>query len=207
MNPKQPWNILRFTGTRTINSITNKATTAVVDAGYVNGEKAVYFQTAATHYLTAGSAITIGGATTKYKGTYKTLAGTATDKIYIPHRYEAETLTTTTTFKVTLAPKVPFEFGGFRLHLSAQATTAESLTITLDAGAGAVYDHLLFTYSMNTTTDMILIPPTTLIKDSIAVANWGASVSMEFQKDDELDFAWGNTNTKTYGLEVLWRAL
>lgn len=192
MNKNQPWDILRFTGSRTWNSKTHKVTTAVVDSGFRQGIPTVKFQLAANHYISVGSAVVLGGVSTYYKGTYKALAGTATDLIYVPAKYIAEQLTTTATFKLTLAPGHAFEFGGFKLKLNTAATTAsENLTITVDAGALAtVYDYQLYKQDMNT----------------IQYLNWNIQDEPEpFEKDDELDFAWANVDNGTYGLEVYWR--
>ena len=192
MNKNQPWDVIRFKGTGSWNSITHKATTAVVDNGFLAGAPSVKFTTAANHNLTAGSVITLDGST-YYDGMYLTLAGTATTLIYVHAKYIAETLTTTDTFKLTLAPECPFEFGGFNLHLDAASLTAEDLTITLDAGAGSVYDDNIYTKDMNTLQNLIWN-----IKDNPLLFT---------HKDDQLDFAWANSNTKTYGLEVFWRRL
>lgn len=186
---KQPWSVLRFKGTGSWNSITLSAA-AAVDGWLGTGEKKVKLTCAANHNLTAGSAITIEG-TDNYDGTWKTLSGTATTLLYIPARYVAETTATADTCKLTLAPKQEFEFGGFKLHLDAASATTENLTITCDAHADSVYDIKIYSKDMNGVQDLIYIPETPI----------------PFAKDDELDFAWANSNTKTYGLEVLWRRI
>lgn len=185
----QPWSVLRFTGSRTWDSKTHKSNTAVVDSGWVAGVPTVKFQLAATHYISVGSAVVLKGSV-NYDGTYKALAGTATDVIYVPASYVAETLTTTDTFKLTLAPGQAFEWGGFRLELNAAVTTAANLTVALDAGAGATYDTRLYTKAMATVQ---------YISYNITDA------PLPFDKLDELDFAWANADNLTYGLEVLWR--
>jgi len=189
MNPKQPWSKLLFTGTRSWNSLTLSAT--AVAESWIKGVKAVKLTTAATHYITAGSHVTIDG-TVNYDGTHKTLTGTATTLLYIPSRFVAETTATADTVKFTLAPGHPFEYGGFRLKLSAASATAEDLTITLDSGAGAVYDTQIYARDMN----------------GIQYLQWNLQDNpMPFDRLDELDFAWANTNTKTYGLEVFYRRI
>ena len=189
MNRNQPWDILRFKGTGSWNSITLSAT-AVVDGTSGTGKK-VKLTTAAAHKLTAGSAITIS-VTDNYNGTWLTLPDTATTLIYIPARFVAETTSTDDKCKLTLAPGHAFEFGGFKLKLSAVGgTAAEALTITVDAGKGDVYDYQLYKEpSMET----------------IQFLNWNIQDNPEpFDKNDELDFAWANVATVTYGLEVYWR--
>ncbi len=192
MDKNQPWDILRFTGSQgTWNDKTHKVTTNVVDSGFRNGIPTVKFQLAATHYISVGSAVVLGGVSVNYKGTYKALTGTATDVIYVPAKYVAEELTTTATFKLTLAPGHAFEFGGFRLTLdSAAATASENLTIKVDAEAGDVYDHILYSQDMNTIKNL----------------TWNIQDEPEpFDKGDELDFAWANGDDAVYALEIFWR--
>ena len=192
MNRNQPWDILRFTGADSWDGITNHASTAPADGGLIANHPSVYFTTAAAHGLAVGSMITIDG-TVNYDGTHQCVAGTTASVIYILANYVAETLGTGDTFKLTLAPKQAFEFGGFKLKLSAVGGTAsEPLTITVDAGhAATVYDYQLYKEpSMET----------------IQFLNWNIQDNPEpFDKNDELDFAWANVATVTYGLEVYWR--
>lgn len=191
-NKNQPWDVVRFKGTGSWNGITHESNTAVVNSGFRQGVPTVRFQTAANHNLTAGSAITLAGST-NYDKTFKTLAGTATDKIYVPARYVDETLTTTDTFKITLALGIPFEFGGFKLHFGSGAASA-ALTINLDAGAGSVYDTNIYT-----------LAATDISGETDVILDW-TNEPMPFpHKDDELDFAYANT--QTFGLEVFWRRL
>lgn len=191
MNKLQPWDILRFTGSRTWNSKVHKTTTDVVDSGFRQGIPTVKFQLSATHYISVGSAVVLGGVSTYYKGTYKALTGTATDVIYVPAKYIAEELTSTATFKITLAPGHAFEFGGFRLTLNtAAATASELLTITVDAKAGSVYDHIVYSQDMNT------------------IKNLDYNIQLDpesFDKGDELDFAWANADNRIYALEIFSR--
>ena len=184
------WDIVRFTGSQTWNGKTNHATTDPADGGYVGRDPVVKFTLAATHYISVGSMITIDG-TKNYDGTHQCVTGTATTLIYIPHRYVAEDLDNTTTFKLTLAPKQAFEFGGFKLKLNTAVTTAANMTITVDAGhAATVYDYQLYLQAMAT----------------IQYLNWNIQDNPEpFDKNDELDFAWANADNLTYGLDVYWR--
>ena len=202
MNTNQPWEVLRFKGTGSWDSIAGGDDKAVVDNGTF--PYTVKLETGANHNLTIGSHITIAG-TTNYNGTFEVLALSATKYIYIAHKYIEEDITTSATFKLTLAPGVPFEFGGFRLHLGSGGAAA-SLTVTLDSGAGSVYDTILFTYAMSALTNLIWLPPNIVISAGAAVANYhGGFVPYQFDKDDEIDFAYANT--QTYGLEVLWRRI
>jgi hypothetical protein len=92
-----------------------------------------------------------------------------------------------------LAPGVDFELLEVRLHLSAAGGAAQAFTTTLDGGVtDDVYDFLIDSQDMNTVTDH----------------SWqGANSSMIFGEDDVIDFAWTNTNTRTWGLEVFIRIL
>lgn len=88
----------------------------------------------------------------------------------------------------TLAPNTPFQLEEIRVHLSAAAATVENLTVTVDSGTNAVYDVVLLTQAMNTVADVVYQPTRPLF----------------FEKGDEIDVAYANTNTRTYGLEIIW---
>ena len=90
----------------------------------------------------------------------------------------------------TLAPGVGWQLESVRVHLSAVGG-AGSMTAILDHGAGAAYDLVLLTQDMTALTDYI----------------WTAERPLEFDADTELDFAYANANTRTYGLEVIWKAI
>ena len=90
----------------------------------------------------------------------------------------------------TLAPGVAGQLESIRIHLSA-AGAAGDLTATLDHGTGAAYDTVLLTQDMTAVTDYV----------------WHTERPMEFDADTELDFAWANASTRTYGLEVIWKAI
>lgn len=89
----------------------------------------------------------------------------------------------------TLTPTGPIELVCVKLHLSAAGGTAENFTVTIDSATAAAYDTILFSQDMNTVTDILWVPD-----QPIPILN-----------DDELDFAYVNTNTRTYGLEVIFR--
>ena len=90
----------------------------------------------------------------------------------------------------TLAPGVAWQLESVRIHLSA-AGGAGNFTATLDHGTGAAYDLVILTQDMTTVTNYI----------------WTAERPLEFNADTEIDFAWANANTRTYGLEVIWKAI
>jgi hypothetical protein len=88
----------------------------------------------------------------------------------------------------TIAPGRPWELESIRVHLSA-AGGAGNLTAIIDNGVGAAYDHNLLTQDMTAVTDL----------------TWSPDTPMLFSEDDELDIAWANAGTKTYGLEIVYK--
>lgn len=90
----------------------------------------------------------------------------------------------------TLAPGIPWQLESIRIHLSA-AGGAGDFTATLDHGVAAEYDLVVLTVDMTTVIDYL----------------WTAERPVEFDAGVELDLAWANANTRTYGLEVLWKSI
>jgi len=88
----------------------------------------------------------------------------------------------------TLAPGEAFRIVEVRIHLSAASATSENFTITLDSYAGDAYDVVLKSQDLNGLSNFVWVPED----------------ERYFHKNDELDFAWANTNTRTYGLEILY---
>jgi len=88
----------------------------------------------------------------------------------------------------TLAPGIGWQLLGIRVHLSA-AGGSGSLTATVDNGSGAAYDCVILTQDMTSVTDLV----------------WSPERPMEFGPNDELDIAWPNAGTKTYGLEIIYK--
>lgn len=81
-----------------------------------------------------------------------------------------------------------WELVGFKVHLSA-AGGAANLTATTDAAAGAAYDTKLYSQDMTSVTDLVQVfdPP------------------IPMQSGDEVDFAWTNGSTRTYGLTIIYQ--
>jgi hypothetical protein len=86
---------------------------------------------------------------------------------------------------------------GFTLHLSAAGTTSESLTVTKNSVTDAKYDTLL--YTVNTLTGGT---GGTAITDHYV----GFDPPINFINGDTIDFAWPNTEGRTYGLQVVTKA-
>ena len=68
---------------------------------------------------------------------------------------------------------------------------AGDLTATINHGTNAVYDIVLLTQDMTAVTDLV----------------WSPERPMEFLPGDELDIAWANANTRTYGLEIIYKGI
>jgi hypothetical protein len=90
----------------------------------------------------------------------------------------------------TLAPGRAFQLLEVRLHLSAVGASG-SLTATVDSNAGSAYDVKLLSEDLSSITDLI----------------WQPDFPLHFDAGDEIDFAWTNAGTKTYGLEVKFNPL
>ena len=71
---------------------------------------------------------------------------------------------------------------------NAAPTTSESLTVTLDAGAGAAYDVVLYS-----------VDPSATSMTSMA---WQPDKPVLLEGGDAIDVAFTNTNTKTYGVQI-----
>ncbi len=77
-----------------------------------------------------------------------------------------------------------------RLHLDIVGGAVEDLTITNDSGvAPAIYDTLILTQAMAAVTDIIWTPP---------------GGPMHFRRDDVLDIVYANSNTRTWGIEIIY---
>lgn len=89
-----------------------------------------------------------------------------------------------------LTPKTPFQLLSVEVHLDA-AATQETFTVTKDGGkAATVYDTLLFSKAMSGLTDVVKY-----FND------------MKFAQEDEIDCAWTNTDTRTYGITVTYKII
>jgi|GEM_PF-1303417 len=96
----------------------------------------------------------------------------------------------TETAKFIISPEDSFQMLESRLHLSA-AATQENYTITLDSALGADFDVVLATHAMTGVANV----------DDV----WGINEPRYFNADDELIFAFPNTDGRTFGLEVKYR--
>jgi hypothetical protein len=76
-----------------------------------------------------------------------------------------------------------------KLTLSAAGGVSENFTITVNSATAAAYDTVIFSQDMNAVTDLLWVPD-----EPIPIVN-----------NDVLDFAYANTNTRTYGLEATFK--
>ena len=76
-----------------------------------------------------------------------------------------------------------------RIHLGSASATSENLVISVDSAAGAEYDQILDTQDMNTLQDYSYVP----------------TVPIPLFAGDKIKVTWTNTNTETYGLEIVWQ--
>jgi hypothetical protein len=74
-----------------------------------------------------------------------------------------------------------------RVHLNA-AATQDTLTIRIDSSANAVYDAVLYSQDMSGHADFV----------------WRPTRPIFLQANDQLEVAWTNTDTRTYGVEVIY---
>lgn len=91
----------------------------------------------------------------------------------------------------TLTPYFAFELLSVRIKLDVAPTTSENFTITVDANGGAVHDVVICSDDLATHTSYIW-----------PVQSIG---NLHFEAGDKLLFAWTNTDTKTWGLQVKYR--
>lgn len=88
------------------------------------------------------------------------------------------------------APGKEFSFEEVRIHLSAASGTVENFVITLQSGKGSEYNVNVYSKDMNTVQDLVYQPVD----------------PQEFEAADSLLFTWANTNSRTYGMEIIFKA-
>lgn len=92
-----------------------------------------------------------------------------------------------TAINTTVNPGRQWKFDSLSLHLSA-AGASGTLTVSLDAAAGAAYDTVILTQDMTLVTDLYFQP----------------EQQINLKPNDGIKISWANTGGKTYGLEVNW---
>ena len=107
---------------------------------------------------------------------------------------EHEVHTGSAAIAVSLAPNQPFQLLGFELHLSAAGSTSQNFTLTKDSGVGSAYDTVLYSRDLSSGSVVDLV--------------YYFDIPIKcYHRDDEIDFAWTNTQVRTYGLTIYWRRL
>ena len=102
---------------------------------------------------------------------------------------ETQVATGAAAIATTLAPGEAFKLLEVRVHLSAASATSENLTLTMDAQAGANYDAVILTKDLNTLTSYV----------------YSYEDDRYFTDSDEIDVAWANSDSRTYGLEIVYQ--
>jgi hypothetical protein len=98
---------------------------------------------------------------------------------------DVTTATGTGNIAVSTSLNKAFRLVAITIHFS--TGTNNSITITLNANAGADYDTVLRTITTSGTTDVFWMPDHELL----------------CKKGDEIDVAWTNDATYTYGLRIV----
>lgn len=93
----------------------------------------------------------------------------------------------------TISPGLPFKIIKLELHLSAAITTSENLVVTCDAGDGAAYDVVLLKRDLQV--------------GSITDVVWKPEIPDEYEADDVILIEWTNSQTKTYGLRLIYELI
>jgi hypothetical protein len=110
-----------------------------------------------------------------------------------------EKFTGTGAIAASISPSTNFSTFGwelidFTLNLNAAATTSQNFTVIKNAANGAAYDTAVYTKDLAATSTT----------DILFTCEPG---ELTFDPSDVLDFAWTNTDGKTYGLQVRYKRI
>lgn len=147
--------------------------------------------TDSSHGIAAGSELffaAIAGTSYTLNNMRRIMAvATNTMDVKVPEGYTAGTPAGTEAWCAGFVnPVEDYLIVGITLHLSAAEAAGETLTLTVDAFAGAAWDVLLLSAPLIGVTDLI----------------WFPEESVPLDAKDVLKFAWTNTGTKTWGLKI-----
>ena len=90
----------------------------------------------------------------------------------------------------SFVPTKPVYVKEVRLHMSAAGGAAENFTITLDSALGALFDVVFHTVAMAAVSDVVWVP--------------SGNQQSFLGKGDKLVIAYANTNSRNYGLEIVY---
>lgn len=90
----------------------------------------------------------------------------------------------------SLSPAERFVIEEIRLHLDASSATVENFVVRIDSSKGTRYDVRLYSRNMNGVQDVVFVP----------------NPEYSLVDRDTVTFNWSNTNSRTWGLEVIYRA-
>ena len=184
---------MRFKGNGIIEILRMAGSGAMASATLDNSAAALGGKLNETTLAITGTTILVGSTmrilgTTNYDG-MRYIGTVATNSIDIRANFVAETPAGTETITPTLYVPEDIKLIEVKLHLSAAGGTSENFTITQngdESGDAAYWDTLLYSRDMNTVTDII----------------WSPEKEIIIPKGDVIDFAYANTNSKNWGLEI-----
>jgi hypothetical protein len=90
-----------------------------------------------------------------------------------------------------IAPGREIQLEEVRLHLSAAGGASENFDTIIDSAEGSEYDIVLNAQDMNSATD----------------EHYQPTRPVPIRADDTLKFTYDNTNSQTWGLEVVYRPI
>ena len=92
---------------------------------------------------------------------------------------------------VTFDPEGSAKLLQVNITLSAASATSENLVINLDSQLGVEYDVNIITKDMDTIVDLI-------------INHWELRDFIIFE-GDKITFTWANSDSRTWGLEIIYR--
>jgi len=180
-------NVIKAAGSGAMN--TTLSATAAADKGY-NGNCTVVRLGITADLFDADSVVFIANST-NYNG-MRTIVNAPTNYIDIntSDGFTAETTSTADTVRVGFQVKGRALFKGFHFKLNVAPTTSENFTVDLDAAAGSDYDDNFYTKDLSS------------LSTSNIVNMFEVPIILE--TGDIVIFGWANTDTKTWGLKMIY---
>lgn len=131
--------------------------------------------------------------TDNYDGLHKIWDDDAVDadSLYIVAKYVAETTATGDLIFAGLRFDEPWEFVGFKLHLTTACATTENFSIDVDSVRGTSFDVNIRTIPMNGVQNYI----------------WAAPVPIPICANDIVKVTWANGDDRAWGLTLIAQRL